>query len=52
MKVLVTAGPTREYLDAVRYISNASSGKMGFACAKAIVATARVAVRHTVALRI
>jgi len=35
MKVLVTAGPTREYLDAVRYISNASSGKMGFACAKA-----------------
>jgi phosphopantothenoylcysteine decarboxylase/phosphopantothenate--cysteine ligase len=35
VRVLVTAGPTREYLDAVRYISNASSGKMGFACAKA-----------------
>lgn len=35
MKVLVTAGPTREYLDAVRFISNASSGKMGFACARA-----------------
>lgn len=35
MRVLVTAGPTREYLDAVRYISNASSGKMGFACAAA-----------------
>jgi phosphopantothenoylcysteine decarboxylase/phosphopantothenate--cysteine ligase len=35
MRVLVTAGPTREHLDAVRYISNASSGKMGFACAKA-----------------
>jgi phosphopantothenoylcysteine decarboxylase/phosphopantothenate--cysteine ligase len=33
--VLVTAGPTREHLDAVRFISNASSGKMGFACAKA-----------------
>jgi phosphopantothenoylcysteine decarboxylase/phosphopantothenate--cysteine ligase len=35
VRVLVTAGPTREYLDAVRFISNASSGKMGFACAKA-----------------
>ncbi len=35
MRILVTAGPTREYLDDVRYISNASSGKMGFACAKA-----------------
>lgn len=35
MRVLVTAGPTREYLDAVRFISNASSGKMGFACAGA-----------------
>src|SRR4030095_917236 len=28
-------GPTREYLDAVRFLSNASSGKMGFACAEA-----------------
>jgi len=35
MRILVTAGPTREYLDAVRFLSNASSGKMGFACAKA-----------------
>ncbi len=35
MNVLVTAGPTREYLDEVRYLTNASSGKMGFACAKA-----------------
>ena len=34
-KVLVTAGPTREYLDPVRYLSNGSSGKMGFALAKA-----------------
>ena len=33
MRLLVTAGPTREYLDAVRFISNPSSGKMGFACA-------------------
>ena len=31
MQVLVTAGPTREYLDDVRYLSNASSGKMGYA---------------------
>jgi phosphopantothenoylcysteine decarboxylase/phosphopantothenate--cysteine ligase len=35
VRVLVTAGPTREYLDAVRFLSNASSGKMGFACAEA-----------------
>ncbi len=35
MNILVTAGPTREPLDAVRFITNASSGKMGFACARA-----------------
>jgi phosphopantothenoylcysteine synthetase/decarboxylase len=29
-KVIVTSGPTREWIDPVRYISNASSGKMGF----------------------
>jgi phosphopantothenoylcysteine decarboxylase/phosphopantothenate--cysteine ligase len=34
-KVLVTAGPTREFIDAVRFISNPSSGKMGVAMAKA-----------------
>lgn len=34
-KVLVTAGPTREFIDAVRYISNPSSGKMGLAMAMA-----------------
>ncbi|MDZ7681423.1 MAG: phosphopantothenoylcysteine decarboxylase [Fodinibius sp.] len=34
-KVVVTAGPTREYLDPVRFISNPSSGKMGFAMAEA-----------------
>jgi phosphopantothenoylcysteine decarboxylase/phosphopantothenate--cysteine ligase len=33
-KVLVTAGPTREYLDPVRYLSNPSSGKMGYAVAR------------------
>lgn len=36
--VLITAGPTREPLDPVRYISNHSSGKMGYALAKACVA--------------
>ncbi len=30
LHVVVTAGPTREYVDPVRYISNVSSGKMGF----------------------
>jgi phosphopantothenoylcysteine decarboxylase/phosphopantothenate--cysteine ligase len=34
-RVLVTAGPTRESMDPVRYISNPSSGKMGFAIARA-----------------
>jgi phosphopantothenoylcysteine decarboxylase/phosphopantothenate--cysteine ligase len=34
-RVLITAGPTREALDPVRYISNYSSGKMGFALAQA-----------------
>lgn len=33
--MLVTAGPTREPIDPVRYISNRSSGKMGFAVARA-----------------
>ena len=32
-KVIITAGPTREPLDPVRYISNRSSGKMGYALA-------------------
>lgn len=32
-KVIVTGGPTREYLDPVRFISNRSSGKMGYAIA-------------------
>lgn len=37
-KVIITAGPTRENIDPVRYISNRSSGKMGFALAEAAVA--------------
>lgn len=32
-RVLVTAGPTRSYMDAIRYLTNSSSGKMGFAFA-------------------
>lgn len=35
LSVMVTAGPTREAVDAVRYISNHSSGKMGYAIAEA-----------------
>ena len=34
-KILITAGPTREPIDPVRFISNPSSGKMGFAVARA-----------------
>lgn len=33
MRVIVTAGPTREYIDTVRFITNSSSGKMGYAVA-------------------
>ncbi len=35
MKFLITAGPTREPIDPVRYLSNRSSGKMGYALARA-----------------
>lgn len=35
VNIMITAGPTREAIDPVRYISNHSSGKMGFALAKA-----------------
>jgi phosphopantothenoylcysteine decarboxylase / phosphopantothenate---cysteine ligase len=34
MRILVTAGPTREHLDDVRFLSNASSGRMGYAIAE------------------
>ena len=37
-RVLVTAGPTREQIDPVRFISNRSSGRMGFALARAAAA--------------
>lgn len=36
--ILITAGPTREYLDDVRFLSNASSGRMGCALAEAALA--------------
>ena len=36
LKALVTAGPTREYIDPVRYISNESSGKQGYEIANAL----------------
>lgn len=36
-RVVITAGPTREALDPVRYISNHSSGKMGYALARAAI---------------
>ena len=42
LKVLITAGPTRERLDPVRYLTNRSSGKMGYA----VAAAAREAGAH------
>jgi len=38
MRFLITAGGTREYIDPVRYISNASSGRTGYALARAAIA--------------
>jgi phosphopantothenoylcysteine decarboxylase/phosphopantothenate--cysteine ligase len=35
MRILITAGPTREYIDDVRFLSNASSGQMGYSLASA-----------------
>ncbi len=37
MKVLITAGPTREAIDPVRFLSNRSSGRMGYALAHAFI---------------
>ena len=45
LRILITAGPTREYLDSVRFISNPSSGKMGYA-----IAAAARAAGHNVTL--
>ncbi len=47
VRILVTAGPTREYLDPVRFISNPSSGRMGVAVAReAFYRGARVKLIH------
>ena len=35
VSIMITAGPTREYLDDVRFLSNGSSGRMGCALAEA-----------------
>ena len=45
LNILITAGGTREYIDPVRYISNASSGRMGYALARAVIKAG-----HTVTL--
>ncbi|MHC5158015.1 MAG: phosphopantothenoylcysteine decarboxylase domain-containing protein [Planctomycetota bacterium] len=37
LNILITAGGTREYIDPVRFISNASSGRMGYAIARAAI---------------
>lgn len=37
-RILITSGPTRQYLDPVRYLTNASSGRMGSALAEAAMA--------------
>jgi phosphopantothenoylcysteine decarboxylase/phosphopantothenate--cysteine ligase len=39
VRFVITAGPTREAIDPVRYISNRSSGKMGYAMAEAAIAS-------------
>ena len=36
-RILITSGPTRQYLDPVRYLTNASSGRMGAALAAAAI---------------
>lgn len=36
-RILITSGPTRQYLDPVRYLTNASSGRMGAALAEAAI---------------
>jgi len=38
MRILITAGPTQEPIDPVRYLTNRSSGKMGYAIAEAAIA--------------
>jgi phosphopantothenoylcysteine decarboxylase/phosphopantothenate--cysteine ligase len=42
LRILVTAGPTREWIDPIRYLSNRSSGKMGYAIAGAAAKLGKV----------
>jgi len=49
MRIVITAGGTREYVDPVRFISNASTGKMGYALARAaLIAGHKVTLITTV----
>lgn len=43
-RILITSGPTRQYLDPVRYLTNASSGRMGAALAAAVLELGHEAV--------
>jgi phosphopantothenoylcysteine decarboxylase / phosphopantothenate---cysteine ligase len=43
-RILITSGPTRQYLDPVRYLTNASSGRMGAALAAAVIEAGHRAV--------
>lgn len=47
MRILITAGPTREPIDPVRYLTNRSSGKMGYALAEAALAAGHEVVLIT-----
>ena len=47
MRILITAGGTREYIDPVRFISNASSGRMGYALARAALKAGRKVILVT-----
>lgn len=59
-KILITSGPTRQYLDPVRYLTNASSGRMGAALAEAAlenghqvtIVSGPVAVEYPAAARV
>jgi len=59
-KILITSGPTRQYLDPVRYLTNASSGRMGVALAEAclelghdvVIVSGPVSVRYPSAARV
>jgi phosphopantothenoylcysteine decarboxylase/phosphopantothenate--cysteine ligase len=59
-RILITSGPTRQYLDPVRYLTNASSGRMGQALVQAclaaghevVVVSGPVAVEYSVAARV